>query len=89
MWDVIAREIKQMEQANSPNLMLKHLCSAIFSICASFSLSFPGKTKKATTDDFIPSLVLVLLRSSLTRPVAMHKYLLNFANMGEDSGFEA
>ena len=69
--------------------MLKLLSSAVVSLCSSFSLAFPGKNKKAATDDFIPSLVLVLLRSAnLKSPTASYKYLKHFGSMSESSGFE-
>ena len=89
MWSVVSHLMEQMEKADSPNSKLKFLSSAMVSICATFSLSFPGKDKKATTDDFIPSLVLVLLRTQLECPIATHKYLQYFASTGEGSGYEA
>ena len=89
MWSVVSHLMEQIEKADSPKSKLKFLSSAMVSICATFSLSFPGKDKKATTDDFIPSLVLVLLRTQLECPVATHKYLQYFASTGEGSGYEA
>ena len=65
MWDVVTSLMHDMESVESPCTKLKLLSSAIVSLCTTFSLSFPGRNKKATTDDFIPSLVLVLLRSHL------------------------
>ena len=58
------------------------------SLSSAYSLSFPGKSKKASADFFIPALVLVLLRTKLTSPTATYKYLQHFGNYSEGSDFE-
>ena len=86
MWEVAGGLLRQMEEVDSPAEKLKLLSSAVVSLCSAFALAYPGKDKKATTDDFVPSLILVLLRNAkLSCPTAQFKYLEHFANMSEGS----
>lgn len=88
MWDVTSGLLRKMEQAMSPASKLRFLSSAMVSLSSAYSLSFPGKQKKASADFFIPALVLVLLRTKLKSPIATYKYLQYFGNYSEGSDFE-
>ena len=88
MWAVTKSLLRRMEKAFSPSSKLRYLSSAMVSLSSAYSLSFPGKQKKASADFFIPALVLVLLRTELKSPIATYKYLQHFGNYSEGSDFE-
>ena len=88
MWEVTTSLLRRMEQADSPASKLRYLSSAIVTLSSSYSLAFPGKQKKASADYIIPALVLILLRTKLSNPIATYKYLQHFGNYSEGSDFE-
>ena len=69
--------------------MIRHLGNAYATLNSTYSLSFSGcKSEIAGMDWFIPAYILVLLRTKLSDPRALYKYVHTLSTSIHDAGLQ-